>query len=235
VTGTANVIDAAVAAGVPRVVYTSTANVFGDTGYRVVDESYRRPQPYRYVSYYDETKHLAHLAAEERIAAGAPVVIAMLTQVYGPDDHSEFGGVLRQAAAGTLPSVTFGDAGLNLVHVDDVAHGLLLVHDRGRIGESYVLGGEIATVHEAVRRVAAICGKRPPRLATPTWLVRGLAPLGGLIGPAMAGRANLRELVSASAGVTYWASDAKARRELGYGPRDLETGLRQTFAPSLPA
>lgn len=55
VTGTINVIDAAVDAGVGRIVYTSTANVFGDTGYRVVDESYRRPEPFRYVSYYDET------------------------------------------------------------------------------------------------------------------------------------------------------------------------------------
>lgn len=229
VTGTANAIDAAVAAGVSRIVYTSTGNVFGDTGYRVVDEHYRRPRPYRYVSYYDKTKHLAHLAAEERVAARAPVLIAQVMGVYGPDDHSEFGGVLRQAAAGMLPAITFGDAGLNLVHVDDVAEGLLLTHDRGRIGETYVLGGEIVTVREAVRRAAAVSGRRPPRIETPTWLLRGLAPVGPIIGPALAGRPNLRELISASAGVTYWASDAKARRELGYAPRDLETGLGQVF------
>ena len=40
---------------------------------------------------------------------------------------------------------------------------------------------------------------------------------------------NLRELISASDGVTYWATDAKARRDLGYAPRDLDTGLRQTI------
>ena len=40
---------------------------------------------------------------------------------------------------------------------------------------------------------------------------------------------NLGEIVSASAGVTYWATDAKARRELGYAPRDLEAGLTETF------
>jgi len=208
VAGTANVIDAGVAAGAARIVYTSTGNAFGDTGYRVVDESYRRPRPYRYISYYDETKHLAHLAAEERIAAGAPVIIAQVMGVYGPGDHSELGGVLRQAAAGTLLAITFGDAGISLVHVDDVAEGLVLAHDRGRIGETYVLGGEIVTVREAVRRVAAIAGVRPPRLETPTWLLRGMSPLGGLIGPALAGRPNMRELISASAGVTYWASDA---------------------------
>lgn len=229
VTGTANVLDAAVAAGVPRTVYTSTGNAFGATGYRVVDETYRRPRPYRYISYYDETKHLAHLVAEEQIAAGAPVIIVQVMGVYGPNDHSELGGVLRQAAAGTLAAITFGDAGMNLVHVDDVAEGLLLAHDRGHVGETYVLGGEIVTVREAVKRVAAVAGRRPPRLETPTWLLRAVSPLGGIIGPALAGRPNLRELISASAGVTYWASDAKARRELGYAPRDLETGLRQVF------
>jgi dihydroflavonol-4-reductase len=106
------VMDAAVDAGVPRIVHVSTVNAFGNTGYRVVDETYQRPQPYRYVSYYDETKHRAHLAAHERIAAGAPVLIAMPGGVYGPDDHSSLGGELQRAADGSLAAVTFGDLGM---------------------------------------------------------------------------------------------------------------------------
>ena len=86
-------------------------NAFGDTGYRVVDETYERPRPYRYVSYYDETKHRAHLVALDRIEAGAPVLVAMPGGVYGPGDHSSLGGVLHQAATGKLPSLTFGDLG----------------------------------------------------------------------------------------------------------------------------
>ena len=223
VTATERLLDAAVDAGVPRIVHVSTINAFGDTGYRVVDETYQRPRPYRYVSVYDETKHRAHLAAHERIGAGAPVLIAMPGGVYGPADHSSLGGVLQQAAQGRLAALTFGDAGLNMAHVEDIATGILLVGERGRLGDAYVLGGEITTLAELVRRVAAITGRRPPRLATPPWLLRAAAPLAGLVGP------NLGELVSASAGVTYWATDAKARRELGYAPRDLETGLRATF------
>ncbi|HEY7738048.1 MAG TPA: NAD-dependent epimerase/dehydratase family protein, partial [Candidatus Limnocylindria bacterium] len=73
VVATRNLLDAAIAAGVQRTVYVSTVNTFGDTHGQVVDETYRRPQPPAYLSYYDETKYLAHLAAEERIAAGAPV------------------------------------------------------------------------------------------------------------------------------------------------------------------
>ena len=216
-------MDAAIAAGVPRIVHVSTINAFGNTGYRVVDETYERPRPYRYLSVYDETKHRAHLAAEARMADGAPIVVAMPGGVYGPGDHSSLGGQLRQAAQGRLRAVTFGELGMNMAHVDDIATGIQLVGERGALGERYVLGGELTTMAELIRRVAAVTGHRPPRLATPTWLLRGAAPLGRL-----AGR-NVTELIGASAGVTYWATDAKARRELGYAPRDLEEGLTGTF------
>ena len=226
VTATERVLDTAVAAGVGRVVHVSTINAFGDTGYRAVDETYERPRPYRYVSFYDETKHRAHLLVAERIAAGAPVLVAMPGGVYGPGDHSSLGGQLRQAAEGRLRALTFGDLGLNMAHVEDIAAGIALVGERGRIGESYVLGGELTTLAELVGRVSAIAGHRPPRMATPAWILRAAAPLARRIGP------DLGEIVSASDGVTYWASDAKARRELDYAPRDLESGLSEVFGRS---
>ncbi|MDQ2940723.1 MAG: NAD-dependent epimerase/dehydratase family protein [Chloroflexota bacterium] len=232
VAGTANVLDAAVASGAARVIYVSTINAFGDTRRRVVDETYRRPEPPRYVSYYDETKHLAHLLVEARIAAGAPVLIVLPGGVYGPGDHSAIGAVMRQAAGGRLRVVTFPDLGMNMVHVDDVAAGITLAGDRGRIGEAYVLGGEVTTLGQIVRKAAVSGGKRPPRVIVPSWLVRALATPAGLIGPLLGNRTNLGELISASDGVTYWASDAKARRELGYEPRNLETGLRGLFDPA---
>ena len=113
-----------------------------------------------------------------------------------------------------------------MAHVEDIAAGIALVGERGEIGQSYVLGGEITTLAELVRRVSAIAGHRPPRIATPTWMLRAAAPLARRFGP------DVGELVRASAGVTYWATDAKARRELGYAPRDLESGLVETFGRS---
>ena len=107
VVATERVLDAAIAVGVARSVHVSTANIYGDTHRRIVDETYRRPQPPRFLSYYDETKYLAHLAAEERMAAGAPISIALPGQVYGPHDPSQFGATIFQAMAGTLPAVTF--------------------------------------------------------------------------------------------------------------------------------
>ena len=226
VVATQRVLDGAIAVGVPRVVHVSTANVYGNTRGRLVDETFRRPQPPRFLSYYDETKYLAHLAAEERIAAGAPISIALPGQVYGPHDPSQVGSTLSQALAGTLAAITFPDLGLSLVHVEDLAGGILLVNDRGRAGEQYILGGEIANGREMVQRAAAIGGHPAPSITIPTLLLRGFAPLGGLIGPAMGVAPNLGEVIRAAAGVTYWATDAKARAELGYAPRDLESGLR---------
>lgn len=227
VEGTRNALDAAVAAGVGRIVYVSTVNAFGDTHGEVVDESYHRPMPYRYVSYYDETKHLGHLAAEGRIRQGAPIVIVQPGGVYGPRDPSQLGGQLRQAMAGRLLTITFPTAGLNMVHVDDVAAGMLLALDHGRVGQAYVLGGEIVRMRDLLRRAAQAAGRTAPRFTTPTWLLRAMAPLAPLLRGAGGLAPNLAELIAASDGVTYWATDRKARTELGYAPRPLDEGLGQ--------
>ena len=99
--GTANVLDAAVDAQVPRIVYVSTVNVFGNTHGEIVDETYERPGG-DYVSAYDWTKHVAHEIARERIELGAPIVIVQPGAIYGPGDHSELGGQLEQARQGKL-------------------------------------------------------------------------------------------------------------------------------------
>jgi len=231
VAGTQRVLDAGVEVGARRIVYISTVNTFGNTRGQAVDEGYRRPDR-EWLSYYDETKFLAHEVAEDRIASGAPVVIVMPGGVYGPDDHSEVGNMIEQAATGKLRAKVFPEMGFMLSHVEDVAEGILLAHDKGELGQSYVLAGERATMGELVDRVCSIAGRRPPRLTMPAALIKASAPFGRVLGPALGFPPNLGELIRASDGVTYWARDDKARRELGYAPRDLDTGLRQTLAGS---
>ncbi|MGH2725181.1 MAG: NAD-dependent epimerase/dehydratase family protein [Actinomycetota bacterium] len=229
VRGTERVLDAAIEAGAPRIVYVSTVNVFGNTRGRVVDEAYRRPED-GFLSYYDETKWLAHQVALDRIHRGAPVVIAQPGGVYGPGDHSQLSNVIDQVSTGKLKFKAFPETGFLFLHVDDCADGILLVHDRGRLGESYVLGGERTTLGGLIDSVAEVAGRRPPRVTVPPAMVKAGIPFGPLIGKLMGTGPNLRELIRAADGVTYWATDEKARRELGYAPRDLDTGLRQTLA-----
>jgi nucleoside-diphosphate-sugar epimerase len=229
VRGTERVLDAAQEAGVPRIVYVSTVNAFGNTHGDVVDENYRRDESEGFLSHYDETKYRAHQVAEDRISKGYPIVIAQPGGVYGPNDHSELGTMIDQARTGKLKLKLFPETGLMLVHVEDVAEGILLVHDKGEIGEAYVLAGEQARMGDLVDRVCELSGRKPPRGAMPSALLKASAPLGPVIGPLMGFPPNLRELIRVSDGVTYWARDDKARRDLGYSARDLDTGLRQTL------
>ena len=74
--GTERVLDAAIAAGVRRIVHVSTVNAFGNTKGRVVDETYERRLEDGFLSAYDETKYSAHRVALERAGGGAPIVIA---------------------------------------------------------------------------------------------------------------------------------------------------------------
>ena len=232
VRGTERVIDAAHDAGIGRIVYVSTVNVFGNTHGEVVDERYRRDLSEGFQSCYDETKYRAHEVAEDRIGKGYPIVMVQPGGVYGPDDHSELGNMIDQAATGKLKLKMFPEAGYMLVHVEDVAEGVLLAHDGGKVGESYVLSGEKATMGEIVDRAARMAGRKPPRATMPAPLMQVSAPLGRVVGPLMGFPPNIGELIKVSKGVTYWARDDKAREELGFRPRDFDTGLRQTLAAS---
>jgi nucleoside-diphosphate-sugar epimerase len=227
VSGTTNVLDAAAAAGVARIVYVSTNNVVGNTRGQVVDETYERP-PGPWLSAYDETKFRAHRLVRERIAGGAPVVVVQPGGIYGPGDHTDMGRLLERAFRGRPVVLALGSVSLNWGHVDDVVEGILLAHDRGQVGETYILGGELASLREAVEKAYA-AGKHKPRIVSiPTALLRLAAPLGPLLGR------NVREYLHAADGVTYWGWHGKARRELGYDSAGLEDGIRRTFGEVRP-
>jgi nucleoside-diphosphate-sugar epimerase len=213
VNGTERVLAAALDVGVPKVVHVSSIVVFGNTAGRTVDETYRRAAGY--TSYYDETKTLAHRIAEGYSAKGLPIAIAQPGQIYGPGDHSGIGALFRRAAGGKLPALASGDLGLNFAHIDDVAAGIVTLLDRGRPGQAYVLGGEQARLRDAVRIMATLAGQPAPRFEVPASILRVAARL----------RPDVAELVRSTVGVTFWATDAKARAELGYAPRSLREGL----------
>ena len=226
---TQRVLDAAIAARVPRILYVSTLGIHGDTGGRVVDETFRRDPADGFLTWYDETKFRAHELAEARIAQGAPIVVGMPGQTYGPHDHSLASRQLEDAFAGRLRYLSFPDAGLAWAHVHDLADGLVAVLDRGRLGESYSLGGECRRVGEAVGIAARAAGRRPPRIRVPTRLLRVLAPLNDRVGGLPGMPANLRETIASADGVTFWANHDKAAAELGYAPRTLAQGVADTW------
>jgi nucleoside-diphosphate-sugar epimerase len=225
---THRVLGAALSTGVPRIIHVSTVNAFGNTHGKIVDETYRRDVTKGFVSYYDETKYLAHVAARELADSGAPILIAMPGTTYGPGDHSQAGAQLEQAFEGRLRVTALTDVGVSPAHVDDVADAIVAMLNQGRVGESYILAGRNMRLAEALEIAARVGGHPPPRITVPVGLLRAMARLGP-VGSKVLGQPNFAEVVSSADDVTYWASSAKASLKLGYTPRDLEAGLRDSF------
>ncbi len=229
VVGTERVMKAALAEKVPRIVYVSTVGIFGNTHGQVVDESYENPET-DFTSYYEETKLEAHKIVQRLIDdEGLPAVIVQPGGVYGPGDTSQVADLLEQFFAGKLPLMPFPELGICMSHVEDIAGGILLGLDKGKLGETYVISGPVTTMREAIETVAKVSGRKAPKRALPTVLMKAMVPIGPLVGKVMRQPPNLRELISSADGVTFWASYEKAERGLGYSPRGMEEGLRQTL------
>lgn len=229
VTGSERVLRAAQEAKVGKVVYVSTVGTFGNTHGEVVDESYEHPGK-EFTSYYEETKLEGQRIAERMIAEeNLPCVIVQPGGVYGPGDESQVADLLKEFFAGRLFLLPFPELGICLSHVEDIAAGILLGLDKGQAGETYVISGPATTIREAIDTVAAVSGRKAPKRALPTSVLKALAPIGPLVGKLTGQPPNLHEMISSGDGVTFWADYKKAGRELGYAPRGIEEGIRQTL------
>jgi nucleoside-diphosphate-sugar epimerase len=229
VKGSEVVLQAALGAKVAKVVYVSTVGIFGNTHGKVVDESYEHPGK-EFTSYYEETKLEGHrIAKRMMVEDGLPGVIVQPGGVYGPGDTSQIADLLTEFFAGRLFLLPFPDLGICLSHVEDIAAGILLALDKGKVGEAYVISGPATTMREAIETIASASGRKAPKRALPTGAMKALTPIGPLVGKLMGQPPNLRELISSADGVTFWASYEKAGRELGYAPRGMDEGMRQTL------
>jgi dihydroflavonol-4-reductase len=231
VVGTENVLVSAKEAGVPKIVYVSTCGAFGNTHHQIVDETYEHPgqDDGDFTSYYEQTKVEAHRLADRMIEEGLPCTIVQPGGVYGPGDTSQLFDLLDQFLKGKMPLIPFPELGLCLAHVEDTAAGIVLALDRGGRGETYVIAGPPTTMRDAVGIVASVSGRKAPKHAVPTALMKAMTPIGPLVGKMMGQPPNLRELIRSADNVTFWATNEKAVRELGFDPRGIEEGIRQTL------
>lgn len=230
VTGTANVIEAAIAAGVARLVHTSSVVAVGlTTDGRPCDETATwNFDAEGLVDAYAITKRraeeLVH-AARDRIDA----VIVNPTYMFGPRDARPSSGklivdVVRRRVPGWTPGYN------NFVDVRDVARGMIAAWRRGRRGERYILAGHELTYGDVMREIARVAGVAPPRLRVP----RPIAWVVGRWGDLVERRG--REPVVNSTQIRYAYTDRfrfrseKAARELGYAAGPLEPAIRDAIA-----
>lgn len=223
--GTRNLLELMQELQIPKGVYPSTLAVYGDTGGRVVDESY--PPGETWFSEYDRTKRAAHFeVAEPMIAEGLPLVIVMPGLVYGPDDHSLVGVTMRELLRRRLPALPEGSA-FCWAHVEDIARAHLQAMEKGEPGETYIIGGPAHSLVEVAEKVAQVSGVPLPRSRPGPGLMKIVAALMGIVEALGVSLPTLYspETLRYQAGVTMLGSYEKAQRGLGYAPRSLDEAL----------
>jgi dihydroflavonol-4-reductase len=228
VQGTVDLILTAAAAGVSRIVYTSSVATLRlkHDGLPADEESHAELSDM--IGAYKQSKFLAEREVKRLVAdAGIPVIIVKPTAPFGPGDvkPTPTGRFVVEAASGRMPA--YVNTGLNVVHVDDVADGHLLAYEKGAVGESYILGGENRTLQWILGTVADLTGQRPPGICLPHWFLtpiayvwEGMTRIRGSGEPMMT-----VDSVRMSRKLMYFSTE-KARRELGYVPRPAVEALR---------
>jgi dihydroflavonol-4-reductase len=181
VDGTRSVLAAARAAGVPRVVHTSSVAAIGvrDDAYGAYtpDETYQSP-PEKLVGAYKKSKYYAEQEVARAVAGGQDVVIVNPTTPVGPYDAkpTPTGDIIVRFCTGRMPA--YVDTGLNLVDVRDVAEGHLAAFERGETGERYILGNENLTLRAMLEKLATITGRRAPSVRLPAAVPLAYAAIG---------------------------------------------------------
>jgi nucleoside-diphosphate-sugar epimerase len=228
VRGTRKVLRLAHQLGIPKIIYTSTINVFGDTKGQLVDETFFQGGPF--LSEYDRTKWLAHYkVALPLIEKRAPIIILLPGPTYGPGDDKITAEMMRQFYRG-IPAIPGPETTFTYTHVEDVAEGHLLAAEKGKIGESYILAGPAIPLGEMIDFWAHLTGRPAPAVRLPAQMLRPLAPVLGKVSSIISLPPVFSQESVAALGATYMARSDKARAELDWQTRPLQTGMLETFA-----
>lgn len=229
--GTQRVIDACLAAGVSRLVHTSSVSAIGlATNGVACDETARWnfDEDTGLLDAYAVTKHEAEELVRRAAAGALDAVIVNPTFMLGPRDAGPSSGALIVSIAkGRVPGWTPGYN--NFVDVRDVARGMIAAWARGRRGERYILGGHEMTYRECFEAIARVAGVRPPRFGLPY----PLAKVVGRVGDVLEARGRRTLLNSPRVEYLYTKRfrfrSSKAAEELGYSYGPLEPAIRDAL------
>ena len=226
VEGTRNIMEAALRAGVERVVHTSSVATIAVEKDGTPSDETRPLDPDKAIGAYKRSKVLAERLVEQLIAErNLPAVIVNPSAPIGPRDikPTPTGRIIVEAARGRMPG--FLDTGLNLAHVDDIAAGHLAALQRGRIGARYILGGENVSLRDMLSEIARIVSRKPPRWKVPVSLLFPLASTAEALARRTGKTPFLTRDSLEMARYRMFYSDEQARRELGYRSRPFAEGL----------
>ncbi len=172
--GTKNLLDAAKRAGVEQLIYTSTVATIAVDRPQLPNE-FTEARLEEMVGHYKRSKWLAEKEALSAAKSGIPVIVAMPTTPVGPWDWkpTPTGKIILDFLNGKMPG--YVETGLNFVGVEDCAAGHLLIAEKGKVGERYLLGGENLTLKQMLDALSKITGLPAPKLKIPHGLALGVA------------------------------------------------------------
>jgi dihydroflavonol-4-reductase len=226
--GSLNVIDAARAAKVERVVYTSTVGTIGldGTAHNCAADETAWARIGHLFGLYKQSKYVAEHEVLRAGAQGLPVVLVQPTLPLGPGDRAPTptGKTVLDFLNGRIPG--WFDTALNVVDVDDVACGHLLAAELGAQGRSYVLGGENLELRQILDVLAAVTGLPRATIKVPRQVALAAAHVSGFVEGRLLRREPSVPLEGARMAATRMIfNDARARKELGYSSRPAREAI----------
>src|ERR1700737_885887 len=224
--GTKNLLAAAEHAGVDQFIYTSTVATIA------VD----RPQPPNestdarldeMIGHYKRSKWLAEQEVLNAAKNGAPVIVAMPTTPVGPWDWkpTPTGKIIVDFLNGRMPG--YVETGLNFVGVEECAAGHLLVSEKGKIGERYLLGAENLTLKQVLDILAKITGLSAPKHKIPHGLALTAAYASAIFSRLMFREPGIPVEGGKIARHKIFVDCSRAQRELGFRPGRVEAALER--------
>src|SRR5246127_1504832 len=224
--GTKNLLEAAKRAGVEQFIYTSTVATIA------VD----RPKPPNeftdakldeMVGHYKRSKWLAEKEVLNAARNGAPVIVAMPTTPVGPWDWkpTPTGKIIVDFLNGKMPG--YVETGLNFVGVEECAAGHLLVAEKGKVGERYLLGAENLTLKELLDLLAKITGLSAPGMKIPHGVALGVAYVDTALSRLLGKEPGIPIEGVKIARHKMFVDASRAQRELGFQPGSVAAALER--------
>jgi nucleoside-diphosphate-sugar epimerase len=225
VDGTRNIVDAALAKRVRRLVVTSSISAYGMVDGEISEETPSLAAKSRVN--YQKTKWQAQELARAAIPKGLEVVIMQPGAIMGPYDIGTWSRLFVMVRDGKLPGVP--PSLLTFAHVREVVAAHIAAADKGQNGGYYLLGGENKTMMELVREISALVGKPAPEKEASMPVLRTIAVLADLAsrfsGKAPPITPEMASLMSRKVST----SSLKAQRELGYRALPLKLMVKDCY------
>ncbi len=232
VEGTRHLMRAAKAAGVEKIVYTSSIAAIGTDGKGTPSTEETPFTSWHFASEYIMSKYISHLEVKGMVKDGLPVTMVLPGLPFGPGDRAPTptGTMIIGALQGKMKN--YWDGGVCPVDVRDVAAGHLLAMEKGRIGESYILGNTDNNMTnqaflQLVGRIAGIDNVGSKEISRSTMLrVARLAE----IFSKLTGKAPITTVKNSTYTMEHFYVDSsKAVSELGLPQTPVETAVRDSI------